>query len=108
MGLTWCQEHRPELSGVVTVDCDGQHSLEDVEKVLAAMDRNPGSLILGCRSFGEGDSGTKPDRKPDDFSCDADFLWCISWKIRRDGAPRFQHPGFRGCCLFPVNGTNMS
>lgn len=54
LGLTWCQEHRPELSGVVTVDCDGQHSLEDVEKVLAAMDRNPGSLILGCRSFGEG------------------------------------------------------
>lgn len=54
LGLAWCMEHRPELAGVVTVDCDGQHSLEDVENVLAAMERSPGALILGCRSFGAG------------------------------------------------------
>ena len=38
--------------GVITVDADGQHSVEDVLRMCAAMDKNPDSFVLGCRKFG--------------------------------------------------------
>lgn len=53
-GLAWCMEYHPELSGIVTVDCDGQHSREDVMRMLMTMEQNSDDLILGCRSFGQG------------------------------------------------------
>ncbi len=37
--------------GIITVDSDGQHIVEDVNKVAAAMSQNPDSLILGARDF---------------------------------------------------------
>lgn len=37
--------------GIITVDSDGQHIVEDVDKVAAAMKSDPGSLILGARDF---------------------------------------------------------
>lgn len=37
---------------VVTVDCDGQHTVEDVQAVCAAMAEHPGTLVLGSRTFG--------------------------------------------------------
>lgn len=42
-----------KVPDVVTVDCDGQHTVEDVRAVCAAIAENPGCLALGCRSFGE-------------------------------------------------------
>ncbi|MBQ7252547.1 MAG: glycosyltransferase family 2 protein [Kiritimatiellae bacterium] len=42
---------RPGLKGCVTCDCDGQHAPEDVARCLAALDAEPGALVLGCRSF---------------------------------------------------------
>jgi glycosyltransferase involved in cell wall biosynthesis len=37
--------------GIVTVDADGQHLTDDVEKVGAELRNNTGDLILGARSF---------------------------------------------------------
>lgn len=47
------------LSGIITVDSDGQHTLEDVNKVAAAMDTEPDALILGSRDF---DAGNVPPK----------------------------------------------
>lgn len=43
--------HHGSLSGVVTADCDGQHSPEDVEKMAASLRQHPHSIILGARDF---------------------------------------------------------
>ena len=40
-----------DLVGVVSVDADGQHLVEDVIKVAAALRQNPESLVVGARSF---------------------------------------------------------
>lgn len=38
-------------TGVITVDADGQHSLDSILKVQKKMENFPSSLILGCREF---------------------------------------------------------
>lgn len=38
-------------TGIVTVDSDGQHCVEDVIKMTEALNENPDSLILGVRDF---------------------------------------------------------
>jgi glycosyltransferase involved in cell wall biosynthesis/SAM-dependent methyltransferase len=37
---------------VVTADADGQHDPEDIVRVAGRLEREPGSLVLGARSFG--------------------------------------------------------
>ncbi len=37
--------------GIVTADCDGQHSLEDVLRICRELTARPDTLILGCRRF---------------------------------------------------------
>ena len=44
-------ENTEDLTGVVTADSDGQHSVECIRKVKASLLDNPGSLILGVRTF---------------------------------------------------------
>ena len=44
---------RPEITGVITVDADGQHLVADICKVSEALDANPNSLVLGCRQFSD-------------------------------------------------------
>lgn len=41
----------PNLVGVVTVDADGQHSLEDIIKCSNTLMEHPTDLIMGCRDF---------------------------------------------------------
>lgn len=41
----------PDCAGVVTADCDLQHSPRDILRVAEELGRNPGSLLLGTRSF---------------------------------------------------------
>lgn len=36
---------------IATMDCDGQHTIEDLGKVLECAKENPGKLILGARDF---------------------------------------------------------
>lgn len=45
--------------GVITVDADGQHKIEDIVNVADEMNLHPDDLILGCRSF---DSANIPAR----------------------------------------------
>jgi len=40
-----------EIDGVVTLDSDGQHSVEDCFRILEQLDQNPNGFILGYRSF---------------------------------------------------------
>lgn len=44
-------EHRPDILGAVTVDCDGQHVLNDINTCARMTFENPDKLILGCRQF---------------------------------------------------------
>lgn len=41
----------PELVGAVTVDCDGQHILADIDTCARLTFEHPDRLILGCRQF---------------------------------------------------------
>ena len=45
----------PEIEGVITCDCDGQHSVKDIKKCAKALLKNPDKLILGVRNF-DGDN----------------------------------------------------
>lgn len=49
---TWYLRGGESFQGIITADCDGQHRVKDVKKVAEAMVGEPGSLTLGCRSFG--------------------------------------------------------
>ena len=45
--LTEC----PDITHAVTIDSDGQHSVEDVENCCEAIEKNTDTLILGTRDF---------------------------------------------------------
>lgn len=45
----------PKCKGIVSADCDGQHSVEDIKKCAEAVLKNPESLILGVRDFNQPD-----------------------------------------------------
>lgn len=40
-----------QIAGVVTADADGQHTPEDILKIIDAMGQNPTALVLGSRAF---------------------------------------------------------
>ncbi|MCH5252493.1 MAG: glycosyltransferase [Lachnospiraceae bacterium] len=46
-------ESCPDILGAVTVDCDGQHVLQDIDTCARLTEENPDKLILGCRQFNE-------------------------------------------------------
>lgn len=50
-GLNYVYCNYPGLVGVVTVDADGQHLLEDALGVARALANHPASLVLGVRAF---------------------------------------------------------
>lgn len=52
--LRWYRAQGMPCAGVVTVDCDGQHTVADVRRVCAALAAYPDTLVLGCRDFGPG------------------------------------------------------
>lgn len=43
----------PNVKGVVTADCDGQHLVKDIDRVLHALKENPDTLITGGRALRE-------------------------------------------------------
>lgn len=45
---------KDKIGGIITVDSDGQHTVEDVNKVAVCMEENPDSFILGARDFYSG------------------------------------------------------
>ncbi|MBR6229793.1 MAG: glycosyltransferase, partial [Eubacterium sp.] len=48
-------EKCPDIKGAVTADCDGQHTVEDIDRCAGLCMEHPDSLILGCRSFDDGE-----------------------------------------------------
>lgn len=48
-GLEAIWNEYPSARRVVTADCDGQHSLEDIQRVFQSMREHPGTLIIGGR-----------------------------------------------------------
>lgn len=49
--FSYCRKERPECSGVVTVDGDGQHHAEDIVRCCEKMGKNGDRVILGVRDF---------------------------------------------------------
>lgn len=50
-GFKYIIDNFSDCKGVVTADCDLQHSIEDIMKIFNALEANPSSLHLGCRNF---------------------------------------------------------
>ena len=59
-GLKYFQElkDKNDFVGVITVDCDGQHTIKDVKALYEKMKEKNGALYLGCRNF-DGDNVPK-------------------------------------------------
>ncbi len=53
-GIRAALNNCPMLSGVVTADADGQHTPEDIVRLVSALPEHRGSLILGARGFSSG------------------------------------------------------
>ena len=49
--FAYVREHLPGLSGVITIDGDGQHLTGDIIACGNRMLENPDSVVLGCRDF---------------------------------------------------------
>ena len=52
-GFEYILKTFPNIIGTITADCDGQHSVADIEKCAYALKENPNALIVGCRNFNE-------------------------------------------------------
>ena len=51
-GIRYYKKFFSALLGIITVDADGQHRIEDVQKLYRRINENPNTLILGSRDFG--------------------------------------------------------
>lgn len=51
--FTYFHENYHDSMGLITIDSDGQHTLEDMKKVAAKLKESPTSLVLGSRNFSE-------------------------------------------------------
>lgn len=58
-GLQHIINTRHELTGVVTADCDGQHTVKDVQQIIQAIKEHQKELILGVRNFNASSNGEK-------------------------------------------------
>jgi len=53
--FSYVLKNMPDVTGVVTADSDGQHTVECIESVERKLGENPDSMVLGVRNFdGEG------------------------------------------------------
>lgn len=52
-GINFCLNEYKDMVGCITVDSDGQHTIEDTLACVKALEENSDSLILGCRNFHE-------------------------------------------------------
>ena len=52
-GYEYILRHMAGAAGVVTADCDGQHSAKDVLRLSALLEKGGDGVILGSRTFGD-------------------------------------------------------
>ena len=50
-GIAYIRDNFSSPYIVVTADADGQHTVEDILRVVESSARSPGSLVLGCRTI---------------------------------------------------------
>lgn len=50
-GFQFIIKNHPNITGVITADADGQHTVEDIVKVVNKLSQNPSAMILGVRDF---------------------------------------------------------
>ncbi len=50
-GFQYISNNLPDYNGVITVDADGQHRVQDIMKVTKTFQSNMSSIILGARTF---------------------------------------------------------
>ncbi len=48
--IAYIKDHRDDTDAIVTVDADGKHHINDVQRMSQAIMENPSSLIIGVRS----------------------------------------------------------
>lgn len=48
-GIKYIKDNLPETDCIVTADCDGQHSIDALLKVMKAAEENPEAMIIGGR-----------------------------------------------------------
>lgn len=54
-GLAYARDYCPEQDIIITADSDGQHTVEDVLRMAAAMAENGEGILLGSRDFSQAD-----------------------------------------------------
>lgn len=52
-GYAYIQKHMPDISGVITADSDGQHTVEDCWQLAQALCQGKDELYLGSRDFSQ-------------------------------------------------------
>ncbi len=52
-GYRWIQENLPDISGVITADADGQHTVRDCIRLAEELEKGQRALYLGSRDFGQ-------------------------------------------------------
>lgn len=50
-GISYISENMADAHGVITADCDGQHTVSDIKKVTKALFEHPDDMIIGGRRF---------------------------------------------------------
>lgn len=50
-GFKYFIEHHPEITGIATLDSDGQHTVADLQKCIALFAQQPHDLTIGSRTF---------------------------------------------------------
>ena len=52
-GYKYIDDTIQNYSGIITVDCDGQHLVEDVYQISKQLNQNNNDFIFGCRDFSQ-------------------------------------------------------
>lgn len=52
-GFKYILNHFPQVSGIATMDSDGQHTVKALEHCITKFNHNPDKLVLGVRKFTE-------------------------------------------------------
>ncbi len=52
-GFEYVLNQCPKVIGVVTADADGQHTIQDIQKLVNTLKENPENFILGVRDFSQ-------------------------------------------------------
>lgn len=47
----YCIDHKPSDAVIITADCDGQHRIDDIEKLIYTIKADNNGIYLGARNF---------------------------------------------------------